>query len=96
MFHGFNAGGGKLMGFAKILGCISLENIFAYISAFLYLYPLFFLAAFRLNAKDISSRLKSAPGSSKLLLLLFSPYHKLADSILVSATLPLFSFCAVQ
>ena len=52
------------MGFAKILGCISLENIFAYISAFLYLYPLFFLAAFRLNAKDISSRFKSLSTTS--------------------------------
>ena len=46
------------MGFGKILGFISLENIFSNISVILSSCSLFFSASSRLNTKYISSRFK--------------------------------------
>ena len=55
MFRGFDAGGDMLMGFGKTLDCVSLENIFEYISTVLSSCSLFFSASFRLNAKYLFS-----------------------------------------
>ena len=100
MFCGFDGGGGKLMGFGKTLGYVSLENIVACNSAILSSFSLFFSASSHLNAKYISSRFIS-------LLTTSSCFFNVAAAIffiplaspcwfLVSETLPLFSFCAVQ
>ena len=87
-----------LMGFGKTLVFVSLENIFTYISVILSSYPLFFSASSSLNANTslLASNLFRLPApASSMSLLLFSTYHYLVDSNLVSPTSPRFSFCTV-
>ena len=86
MFCGFDGGGGKLMGFGKTLGYVSLENIVACNSAILSSFSLFFSASSHLNAKYISSRFISLLTTSSCFFnvaaaIFFIPLASPADSL---------------